>query len=318
MLSLPSDTPVGTQVNVTDAFQFSGAVGGSAGFYYPYGTDSGKVKYQLAGGLPDQDRTQWDSAEVAWLVVNNGELHFFSTDDVEFPWLVTTWQASSGSGTPTTINPVLQELQTPSTAQGGVFATGAGDAAFSGIYTVRGTSNTKPFYNLLNQGDEPGVSGIDWRALGGILGTGWAITDDSGTIGYYSVDAVATPDLATTWISLTASNPAPTVTSITQGELAAGISLAGAGSSQMNGPQLASPDGVRNRYDWTPNFNTSVWDIGTWFLNNTDSVSGIGYSIPSEVAFPWQAPSFSVEDGTPPAPSVDRNDVAAVLNWQTV
>ena len=74
----------------------SGAGSEVNGTYTYRGEDSGKPYYSLVG---EPDNTQnysiwWEGTE--WEIYRDGTLEYYSTDDVEFPWLATTWVAFEG------------------------------------------------------------------------------------------------------------------------------------------------------------------------------------------------------------------------------
>lgn len=83
---------------------------------------------------------------------------------------------------------------------------GAGTAVVNGTYTERGTHNSKPYYNMVGQGDSTTQYAIVWD------GSVWAIQDDIGQGSYDSNEDVATPDLVGFWAVNKGSAPAPTVT----------------------------------------------------------------------------------------------------------
>ncbi len=78
-----------------------------------------------------------------------------------------------------------------------------------GNYSARGTVGGKPFYNLVGQPTDSETSSIDWES------GQWLIWDGGGNIIYVSADAVATPDLVTTWATADGILPLPTVTKYT-------------------------------------------------------------------------------------------------------
>jgi len=92
-----------------------------------------------------------------------------------------------------------------------IVVAGAGTAAAIGTYTQRGTSDSKPFYNLVGEVDAISTSSITWETAD----TRWVIYDSLGDISYLSLDEVATPDLVTTWVNTAPAQgtlPVPTVT----------------------------------------------------------------------------------------------------------
>ncbi len=183
-LALDPATAVGTQVIVTDGFQvaFAGE-SGCNGFWHPVGLANGKQSYRIGpNSLCIWITDKWEMTDV------QDDTMYSSMDDVAFPWLITTWVAESGAlPLPTTTNPVTQELQSPASAQGGVFVSGG---TVDGIYSITGTDNSKAHYTLLGQAPDIGFSDIDWN------GSQWVITNfPDGDPTYYSISDVATPDL---------------------------------------------------------------------------------------------------------------------------
>lgn len=82
---------------------------------------------------------------------------------------------------------------------------GAGTAAANGVYTVRGTANGKPYYNLVGQADNVAQSSIWWNSVQ------WTITSAFATDLYFATDDVAFPWLVPGWTADNGSNPTPTV-----------------------------------------------------------------------------------------------------------
>jgi len=78
----------------------------SNGTYTLSGQESGKNRYVSGSNI-----INWDGSD--WLIyegVELAEVAYFSSDDVEFPWQVTTWSEASGSGP----NPTVTEIPQPS------------------------------------------------------------------------------------------------------------------------------------------------------------------------------------------------------------
>lgn len=88
-------------------------------------------------------------------------------------------------------------------AGGSTTVKNAETAAVNGEYTQRGTSNSKPYYNLVGQANSTTNYAIVWT------GTIWRINNSAGTLVYQSTNNVAYPWLVTTWTGATA---VPTVT----------------------------------------------------------------------------------------------------------
>ena len=92
-----------------------------------------------------------------------------------------------------------------------IVVAGAGTAAAIGTYTQRGTSDSKPFYNLVGEVDAISTSPITWETAD----TRWVIYDSLGDISYLSLDEVAKPDLVTPGVNTAPAQgtlPVPTVT----------------------------------------------------------------------------------------------------------
>jgi hypothetical protein len=81
----------------------------------------------------------------------------------------------------------------------------AGSPSVNGIYTLRGESNGKPYFNLTGAATSLTVSATVWD------GTEWSILDSSGSQAYNSGDNVMWPSLAT-WGAKNGEPPAPNVT----------------------------------------------------------------------------------------------------------
>lgn len=310
-LSLPVATPVGTQVSVTDSFTIEGC--GTPvcdGFYYPIGTMSGRPQYQQLGGTVDQ-QVFWDGAQ--WNIQGLAlELEFTGAEDVAFPWLVGTWTESSGTLPVPITNPVMQQLAAPSASVTAYSVLGGGSPEYNGIYTVRGTSAGKPYYNLLGKSNDSASFAIGWD------GINWYIADNASGIAYQGTGvAIATPDLVPLWLNTddnpinTGLAPSPTVSAVTQGELDAGVLVTGAGTVAANGAQTVSGNAVGfTKYGTVSNgvmFGGSDWDVvGDDLIYRA-----------APAAFPWNL-TYSPDDADPPAPTVVRDDVASESNWDTI
>jgi hypothetical protein len=95
----------------------------------------------------------------------------------------------------------------PSAPTGNMIVSGAGSVGINGVYTPRGTSNGKTFWNKENfTSDSPIESSISWS------GSVWGIYTEGSDLDYFSADDVATPDLVNTWQVVEGQPPAPTVT----------------------------------------------------------------------------------------------------------
>lgn len=188
----------------------------------------------------------------------------------------------------------------PSTAVAGYFVAGGTQ---DGIYTPRFLVNNRPHCVILGGDDD----------TGGFLesDTQWLIhipNQQGGDAIYYSNDDVATPDLCSTWLDANTNQPvALTVTPVTQGELDAGCVLSG-GDVASNGTVLAN-----GAYNGRNNY-TDISGESALFQWNDEWDSGGAPFSSANTAFPWQA-DWS---GNSPAPTVTRNDVASVANWEVV
>jgi len=216
----------------------------------------------------------------------------------------------------------LSDVATPDLA--GTDKAAMFDLASEEVLTMRGTLNGKPYYNALGRPDGVHNDALSWT------GAAWVRYQSDGTTAATSTDDVATPDLATfdnTEVSniswLDASDDAPAdiaVTSVSQGELDAGVTVEGAGSANVNRIYLRS-GAETGMPRWSglggENAERIVANIPIEqpyaIRNDLDE----NYQSDTMVALPWNAP-FSVTDGLPPAPTVTRNDVASEANWQIV
>lgn len=121
-----------------------------------------------------------------WLIGLSGDDLFTSSEDVAFPWLVTSWTAANATGTP-----VLTEM---SVQESIAKVSGAGTVAANGLYTYRGMNGGKPYYNLIGTSDNVVANSIYWDA------DSWFISDENGYNFYYlSTDPVLGPTYP--WIS---------------------------------------------------------------------------------------------------------------------
>lgn len=327
-LSLDPATSVGTQVAVSDGFYVSDAGSDEMnGFWFPSGTGfNNTVAYQNAAGgtcFLNEDPNQWS------FYTSDGNFYTSAEGDTpDTPWLVTLW-ILGGHGAnplPTLTHPAIQRLAAPSTAQGGVFVAGGTQ---NGVYEVDGTVNGKNKYQLL--GGSAGSQACYWFSGG----SKWIILN--GDPLYYSLEDVATPDLVTVWLKASDDTPALglTVTSVTQGELDAGLTVAGAGAADVS--HTVEVDGYysvrggaygRNFYvmighDVAPSgglpslFGVYLFaDPFPWAISDSEDNAGF-LSSDLNTIFPWGL-SWNANDSDPPAPTVTRNDVASEANWEAV
>lgn len=346
-LALDSATAVGTQVNVTDAVLVTGPAGESdaVGVYVPIGLNAtgeapntqvyknfetdwfigikafrtdpdggGAQTIQWGIFRPDNDPFTFDGS-TGW-----SSPAYWGTqgDTSETPDLV-EWNTSGEVDRPPFAEPpvptvtlgAIQELATPSTAQAGVFVSGGN---VDGIYTKNDTLNGKDAFTLLGADRSDTPNSIRWiddleDFSPSASGFGFLIRDNVGAGIYYSLSNVATPDLASNWKNGSDDSAAPiTVTSVTQGELYAGLSIANDGitngSSYVSQPfhwrqyYMGLNGGGSNNMHWDTDFNVWTDDVGVWTTNN--------------VAFPWQgADDHSGHNGA----TFARNNVANEANW---
>lgn len=303
-LSLPANTPVGTRVSVTDGFVVinSGDLDTDT-FYGGNGTENSRTKYVASNG----SRVAWnpDGGDVGtWVSYNpNGDVIDNTTElsDVVNPW-DGTWSAS------TLTHPAVQELTAPSTAQGGVFVSDFG------ICKDYGTQlNGKKIFYLFGVDTSDSSNGSvawspdiasDWGA--GPSSAGFVVVFPGGDFRYYSTSAVPTPDLATNWKNASDDSPASiTVSSITQGELDAGVLVAGAGTTNANDVYpITDVSNGKKFYSGLAHLLNLGW-FTSWTVNGTNPSSV------NNTAFPWQA---SFNDSA----TVTRDDVASEANWSVV
>ena len=292
----------------------SGAGGAGAlvnGIFIPLpGGIGGKSAYYWLGGdfNGDVGEIYWNDTDLVWSIISNADTttYYTSADDVAEPWLVSAWTPQNGAtGAPT----VTAQIQYPA-----VFVSGAGTPETNGIYTARGNftdtdSVTRPYYKIFGSSDAIG----DGPTLLGILHTSgttfrqWILSDDNAGLYYASDQDAAFPWLPLTWREADIGTaPAPTLTPVTQGELDAGVAVAGAGEPGANGT-YPRDNNARSYGNVLPGGGGD----GTWVVTGDNG----GYYAAGPVSFPWQA-TYTPDDGAPPAPTVSRNDVAAEANWQ--
>ncbi len=304
-LSLPAGTTVGTRVRITDGFKvIDSGEDGCNGFWYPVGLSNGKQSYKIAGNT--HSICIW-IPETGWLMTDiQDDTKYESLEDVEFPWLVETWNETSGAlPVPRISNPVVQALQSPSSAQGGVFvSTGFNAETFIGIHTISGTLNGRSVFSLLGS---DGSVYFQWS------GTRWELYDDNADgLARYSLSNVATPDLASNWKDASDDSSASlTVSSVTQGELDAGVTVSG-GSAGEAGVLLASTSPGIPFNSYSGAFNGGTGSIATEGFD--DWIMSSSFAAPVLHPFPWQEDWSS----NSPAPTVARNNVASEANWSNV
>jgi hypothetical protein len=297
-LSLSPSTSVGTQVSVTDGFVVSGAGADVNYFWFKNGTNNSKPVYTTVNGGVLQWANLLDHWE--WYDTTISDVNYVSYDAVAFPWLVTTWSVDVGpTPVPILTHPAIQTLTAPSTAQGGVFVSG-GTQDGNGIYVY--TDVDFVGYSRIGQSDTSSSShGIEQA------GGRWKIYGVDGAGGdslYYSTSAVATPDLASNWKNAADDTAASiTVTSVTQGELDAGVTVVRTGPDAGIFQRYLASDLAFTHYKGVVvTANEMACDGTHWLLPSEDASADCP-------AFPWQA------NWTARSATVTRNNVAAEANW---
>lgn len=312
-LNLPLSTPVGQRVSVTDSFQLSGGTTVD-GFYPPTGTTNGRPYYNLSGSGSTSDALSsvyWDT--VGWNILDsNGDAIFYAAEDVEFPWLVSVWVGTPPL--PTLTNPVLQELQAPSSVLSAGFVGGSGTSAAIGLYVCSTPGSPHETYALLGA-----IGAARIYVNNEIEIPQWEIRGESEEQYYkapltdYPWDAVWEPNGGGV-------EPAPTVTAVTQGELDAGLDLTLAGTTAARGayPVFSTLTGFKSYKNVTGEYYVGT-EANETDLTNSPAPSGASqfyYTGTSLAAFPWQEdPMLVGSDGASPVPLIQRNDIAARANW---
>lgn len=184
------------------------------------------------------------------------------------------------------------QYNAPATTQDGAFVSGGTQ---DGVYTKRGISDDKDFFNLLGVSDNKSTSSITW--VPGVVDS-WRLRDQDGVDQYYAPVDVATPDLVHDWKNASDDmSAAINVVSVSVGELVAGLRI-GADTYKVN-----SDLNGRNKYsDVLAVATDTTWDTVKW-------AKGIISINHGNVAFPWQ--------GTPDVVNA-RNDIASEANWSVV
>ncbi len=306
-LSLDPASPVGKQVSVTDAFVVTGFGDARDGFYAPYDTSNGAVRFVRPGHVPDFDNPTNDTPYVEWSgganwkIVGDTPTNDDGNGTIVGPW-TSTWITEAPAEFVLT-NPAIQQLTTPSTAQGGVFVAGGTQ---DGVYTKQGTYNSRDFFILLGAlGIDPeNNSAVTWIADG----ARWTITTDGSQL-YYSNSDVATPDLATNWKNASDDSPADiTVTSVTEGLLAAGFVMVGSDVADTNDVYVASGNAIgRNSYRGLVTSRVLAWNGSRWSADSTFATprSSDNTSTPIDAVFSNSA-------------VITRDDVASESSWEVV
>ncbi len=201
----------------------------------------------------------------------------------------------------------------PSSDEVAVFVNTADGAAGRGIYTNRGSINGKPYFNLIGFSNSVTDYAIYWD------GSRWNISVESVAVAI-SYDEVDNPWEAT-WKNEEGSMGAIAIV-VAQGELDAGITISGAGNSgadgilvNINTPMNGFP--VWNKVATGDNTVLSHDAGGTYYYYDEFTVS-YQYMTTDNVAFPWSSNNWDVYVGSPPAPTIVRNDIASPSNWTQI
>lgn len=272
------------------------------GYYTKRGTSNGKGYFTLLG-MPShqvEGGVSWDGS--IWVIYNAaGQLQYQSTDDVAYPWLVTTWTLVNGANpVPTTAH-----IASKNALLTCAFVSLAGTAAANGIYTERPGQGElvtgRKVYNLLGQVDDFHAYSIYPGAV-----TKWRITDSGGTILYTSTDNVQYPWQVTTWVAVAVPlEDLPVVVSKNQGQADAGCLVTGAGTGDANQSFKNNGAGTKTKYDYIGLFNSGIdlkWNP-SWQTNGGDPSSS------DDTAFPFEA-TFN------DAAVITRNDIASESSWE--
>lgn len=248
----------------------------------------------------ESDAISWNGSQWSiWDTDGNIGSYYFSSDDVDSP-VDAVWETTNGDDPPPTlsINPNVA-----------VFVSGAGTIEANGIYIESGILNAKPRYTLL--GHDPTVLdyGVMWE------NDRWLIYDTYGGDALYgSSDDVAYPWLAIFTDNDIGSLPLPAPSSITQGELDAGVTVAGTGITGFDGvyPNVVSVVSVlkieeTNGENIIGNIGGYYWTMGDLDFSS-QYVSDVG-STPFGV-------SWYEDNATPPPPTVTQNNIASEANWE--
>lgn len=88
-----------------------------------------------------------------------------------------------------------------------VLVSGAGTVAVNGTYTLSGTFDSKPYYNIEGWGADTVHSCVIWA-----FSNTWVIVAANGFPRYSATEDVAFPWLVSVWANVGGSDPVPTVT----------------------------------------------------------------------------------------------------------
>lgn len=255
------------------------------------------IKPVFAGGLI---QAPISGAPLDHVADANARLSLDPTDPAHVPGFQVIQDADSGSGVGQ-----VYTYNGPSSALTALFIDlGANEA--SGVYTKRGTTGGKDYYNLLGTADGT-HTGISWDNLGGVLGVGWGIYSTEGHLLYYSLDDTTYPWQATTWVRSEGTGNANIVGdifSMTAGEVVAGIE-----NTNIDGgfpTTLLIRNGEANGRPSYSQLNPPATEIMSW---DGTQWSGSGNTSSNDVGVP---PSDATSWGKAP---VNRNDIASLANW---
>ncbi len=204
----------------------------------------------------------------------------------------------------------------------GVVVSGAGTAAANGVWTQRGTDSGKPYYNRSDKPSGLNSWSIQWSGAWYIYGS----EDGTPTL-YYGLDDVARPDLVTTWVTFSGSEPFPTVTHQPGDVTGAGYRVIqddgptlyeflGDGADADAGLWVSADDPTQvgpysfngTTYDLLSNPATQcVLDHGAWTFPSASPEAYVGTE---SVSYSWQTTTW-----TPGDIVVLRNPVASEANW---
>ncbi len=222
-LSLPANTPVGTEVMVSDweaaglagphqrlkapstaqvGFSILGAgIATANGIYTESGTTGGKSSY--IGG-PFSFVVEWITDH--WEIRDDGDLGviYSSTDDVAKPWLVMTWIKETAGELPLPTTAVL----TQGDWDAGTSFTGAGNASANVTLTPRGTYYSRPYYNKVGSPttipeEDTLADAVWWDAD--------VFVQKVGTVTTYNANTDSVFPWLASWSGQPADEPAPTV-----------------------------------------------------------------------------------------------------------
>ena len=221
-LALPYNTPVGTQVIVTDMGGIlqelqapSSTTGGATangagsqdanGVYSERGIHNGHPYYNLLGTDDNTVISAISFNGFIWEVWDSGGtlVLYASIDDTAFPWEA-TWEILDGLGPlPTFSNISIGELSA------GVTSFGAGTPGANKTFTPRGIYEGHPYFNPLGEPDGIGGGSFYWN----VIPLKWTIQGGGGA-NYVSADDVMYPwnASALSWVvEGTGAEPPPTI-----------------------------------------------------------------------------------------------------------